>query len=449
MTGSPATSRAGGFGAGVLWVGAGIGVYGLASFAFLALCAQALGDGPGYTALALLWTLLNAIGIGLYLPVEQETSRAVSGLRSRGLATAGAVRGPTLYAAGSLAVVAVVLLVGNRWFRDALFEGVRGMTALFAAALLGMAVAYLARGVLGGTGRFPRYGVQLALDGGLRIAGVLVLTALDVRSPVAFGAVLAAAPLVSTAAALLRSGPLLERAPRAPRAAVGMRALVAASLASQLLANAGPVAAQLLASPGESETTGQLVNALTVARIPLFLFAAVQAVFLPKLAAHVARDERVSFVASLRTAVLLTSGIGALGIGATALVGPRAVRLLFGPGFDVERGVMVVLAVSAVLFMVVQVLVQALLARGRDALAIAVWCAGLAGLLLALIPSLDLAMRVSLALTAGSGAALLVAAVALRHALTDWTGARAAQPTVHDTPLAGTVGSGHISEESS
>lgn len=436
MTASPPRAR--GFGADVLWVGGGIGVYGLASFAFLALCAQSLGDSPGYTALALLWTLLNAVGIGLYLPVEQETSRQVSGLRSRGRATAGALRAPTLYAAGSLAVVAAVLLVGDRWLRDALFEGVHGMTLVFALALLGMAVAYLARGVLGGTARFPRYGVQLALDGALRIAGVLALSAAGVRSPLAYGAVLAVAPLVSTGVALLRPGRLLERAPDEPHPATAMRALVAASLASQLLANAGPVAAQLLARPDESATTAQLVNALTVARIPLFLFAAVQAVFLPRLAADVARGSRAPFVAALRTAVLLTAGIGAVGIAATAVVGPQAVRLLFGPGFDVDRGVIVVLAVSAILFMLVQVLVQALLAHGRDGLAIAVWCSGLAGLLLALLPALPLAMRVSLALTAGSAAALVVAAVVLRRVLSGWWPA-AAEPQPHDPPPGATT----------
>lgn len=414
------TTRERRFGTDVLWVGGGIGVYGLASFAFLALCAQALGDSPGYTALALLFTLLNALGIGLYLPVEQETSRRVSTLRSSGRATAGALRGPAVYASGSLAVVGLVLLAVGWWVEDAFFESVPGMTLVFGLALLGMAAAYLARGVLGGTGRFPRYGVQLALDGGLRIAGVLVLAALDARSAVAYGAVLAAAPLVSTALALAKSGRLLTRESGEERVRGSMRALVTASLASQLLANAGPVSAQLLSQPDEGATTAQLVNALTVARIPLFLFAAVQAVFLPQLAAYVARDERRAFTRALRTALILTSGIGALGIAATALVGPTAVRVLFGPDFDVDRTVIVVLAVSAILFMLVQVIVQALLALGRDGWAIWVWVSGIAGLLVALIPPIGLAMRVSLALTAGSATALVVAALALRHLVHGW-----------------------------
>ena len=48
----------------VLWVAAGLAVYGGASFVFLAIAGRSLGDTAGYTALALVWTLLNALGIG-------------------------------------------------------------------------------------------------------------------------------------------------------------------------------------------------------------------------------------------------------------------------------------------------------------------------------------------------------------------------------------------------
>jgi O-antigen/teichoic acid export membrane protein len=401
-----------GLGTDVLWVGGGIGVYGLASFAFLALCAQALGEGPAYTAVALLWTLLNALGIGLYLPVEQETSRRVAARRSLGQGTASAVRSPALYAGWSLLVVAVALIVGDRLLTRLLF-------------------AYLARGVLGGTGRFPRYGVQLAVDGLLRVGGVALLGLAEVRSPLAYGAVLALAPLVSTGLALLRSGPLLDRSSGGPPVAGSMRSLVLASVTSQALANAGPVAAQLLERPDEAATTAQLVNALTVARIPLFLFAAVQAVFLPRLATYVARGERGRFVGALRTALLLTGGIGALGVVVTALVGPQAVRLLFGPGFDVARPVIAVLALSAVLFMVVQVLVQALLALGHDGSATWAWTAGLAALVVALAVPAELAARVSWALTVGSAGALVVAIVLLRLVLLRW---EAPSPPIPSVP---------------
>lgn len=403
----------------ILWVGVGIGVYGLSSFAFLAIAAQTLGLGAPYTALALLWTLVNALGIGLYLPVEQEAGRSIAARRSLGNPTAPSLRVPARYAGISLLVVAGVVALANTWITDVVFDGQPGIAWAFVGSLVGMALAYLARGVLAGTGRFPRYGLQLAVDGALRVVGAAVLAANGVDDALWFGAVLGIAPIVATGLAMIRTGPVLSRGP-GPRVAAVMMPLVLASLTSQALANAGPVAAQLLKGPGEETTAANLVNALTVARIPLFLFAAVQAVFLPRLARYVARDERTAFVAALRTASLVTAAIGVLGIGATALVGPQAVRLLFGPEFEIGRGDIALLAASAALFMNVQVLVQGLLARGRDAAATGAWSIGLVALLVALLIPLPLTARVALALVIGSGAALVAAAAAVRRTLARW-----------------------------
>lgn len=404
----------------VLWVGAGIGVYGLSSFAFLAIAAQTMGLGAPYTALALMWTLLNAIGIGLYLPVEQESGRSIVSRRSLGHPTASALRVPLRYAGSSLLVIALVVALANTWFTDEVFDGQSGMTWVFVVALAGMALAYQARGVLAGTGRFPRYGLQLGVDGALRVAGAVFLAVRGLDGALWFGAVLALSPFVATAVTLIKAGPLLTRGPGF-RSTTVMTPLVLASITSQALANAGPVAAQLLKGPGEEAAAANLVNALTVARIPLFLFAAVQAVFLPRLARYVAHDERGGYVGALRTATLLTAVIGALGVAAAALVGPQVVQLLFGHDFAIGRGDIVLLGASAALFMNTQVLVQGLLARSRDLAAAASWSVGLLALVAALAIPLELTPRVALALTIGSAAALVAAAVALRQTLHRWS----------------------------
>lgn len=406
--------------AGLLWVGGGLAVYGASSFVFLAFAGHALGQGPAYTALALMWTLLNALGIGLYLPVEQETGRSIAARRALDHPTAAALRVPVRYAAATLAAVALVVALTHRQLTDLVFDGVDGIVWLFVLALVGMALAYLARGVLAGTGRFPRYGLQLAVDGALRVGGIGALALAGSTDARAYGLVLGLAPLVSTGLALVRPGRILTHGAGAA-ATTAMTPLVLASLTSQALANAGPVAAQLLKTPAEADVVGNLVNALTVARVPLFLFAAVQAVFLPRLAQHVARGERPQFVAGVRTATVATVALGLLGIAATAVVGPEAVRLLFGATFDIARLDVTILAVSSALFMVVQVLVQGLLARGRDAWATLVWALGLAAFLVSLTLPLPLATLVPTALTVGSAASLAAAAVALRRTLAEWS----------------------------
>lgn len=415
----------------LLWVGGGIGVYGLSSFLFLSLAARALGNGPEYAALSVMWALINAVGIGLYLPLEQHGGRVVTARRTRGLPTRPALREPLTWTGASLGVLALAALVLDRVLTERIFDGVPHMGGVLVLGLAGMSVAYLARGVLAGTGRFPRYGVQLTADGLLRVIGAGALAAAGTTDARAYGVVLGLAPVVATLVALVGSRPLLtggatdDRQVREP----GMVALVAASLASQALANVGPVAAQLLRGPGETQAAADLVNALTAARIPLFVFAAVQAVFLPRLAALAAADDRASFVRVLRLAVVATTAIGVLGVAVMAVVGPQVVRLLFGPAFDARTEVLVLIAASAAVFMVAQVLVQALLARHADGVATLAWCVGLVALLVALVPAGDVQVRVSAAMTVGSCAALVVAGGGVARALGRWQAARTQEVT--------------------
>jgi len=429
VTGSAVRPQQGRIQTNVLWVGAGIGVYGLSSFAFLIVAGRAMGQSPAYTGLALMWTLLNAVGIGLYLPVEQETGRSIASRSSLGHPTAPAVVGPVRYAALSLLVVAVIAVFGREQITNLMFEGQSGITTVFVLALVGMALAYLIRGILAGTGRYPRYGLQLALDGLLRVCGAGMLALQGNSSPIAYGVVLAVAPIIACGLAMIRSGPVLSRhSHRTARVPVRLAPLVFASLASQALANAGPVAVQLLKEDSDGSSAGNLVNALTIARIPLFLFAAVQAVFLPALASNLAVGKRERYRRSLRTASWLTAAVGAVGVVVTWAVGPQAVRLLFGPTFDIARGDIALLALSAALFMNAQVVVQGLLAQSLDLAATTAWLVGLASMVAALTVPFALTTRVSVALVVGSLGALTTASLILGNTLAQWS-----REAAHDT----------------
>ncbi|OMQ15445.1 hypothetical protein A7K94_0209425 [Modestobacter sp. VKM Ac-2676] len=58
-------------------VAAGLGVLGLASFAFLAVSGRALGPAE-LAPLVTLWVLINALGPALFQPLEQEVGRTVA-----------------------------------------------------------------------------------------------------------------------------------------------------------------------------------------------------------------------------------------------------------------------------------------------------------------------------------------------------------------------------------
>jgi O-antigen/teichoic acid export membrane protein len=408
---------------GVLAVGAGLGVFGLSTYAYLGLAGQALGD-ERFAPLGVLWSVLNAVGIGLFLPFEQEIGRRTAERRARGEGNAPVARQGTLAAAALVGAVALVALVTAGPVAGRLFTGELGLVALLVLAVAGMAVAYVVRGLLAGTGRFPSYGAQLAVDGLLRVAGAGLLAVNGVTDVRPYAAVLALSPVLAVLVTTLRPRGLVVHGPpqQVSRAAAALATLVVASVLSQVLANVGPVIVQLLASAEEAAAAGRFTSALVIARVPLFLFAAVQAVLLPGLAALASAGESAGFRRRLRLVVTGTGAIGGLGTLAVLAVGPELVRALFGPGFVVDREVITLIAASGALFMLAQVAAQALLALGADRTVVLGWASGLVALLLVCLVPLPAVERAAWALVVGSGAAAGVLGAVLAVRMRAWEG---------------------------
>jgi len=192
--------------------------------------------------------------------------------------------------------------------------------------------------------------------------------------------------------------------------------LLVASVATALVLNVSPLAVQILATPQQADEPGRFLNALLVARVPLFFFQAVQAALLPRLSTLASQNKFAELWHELKHLLLL---VGALGIGAVAVmavVGPQIVEVAFGAEFAVGRQDMVLLAVSSAGLMVVLSLTQALIAcraQGRMALA---WVAGVVAFPLTLLVAGDqLFLRVEIALVATvSVAAVVMFALLLR-----------------------------------
>ena len=191
---------------GTVAVGAGLALLGLASYVHLAVAGHSLTEAD-YSSLSVLWTIVFTLGIGLFMPVEQEVARVVAARRSHGLPAGPVlVRGGTLAVAILVGLVALIVLARGP-LADRLFAGDRSMVTVLVGSLAALAVAHTTRGVLAGLQLFPWYGSQLALDGGLRIGLVALLGLAGVTSPAWFGAVLIIAPL---AGAALTAPPVLR-----------------------------------------------------------------------------------------------------------------------------------------------------------------------------------------------------------------------------------------------
>lgn len=407
---------------GVVSVGMGLGVYGVAAYAFLGLAGQTLGP-QLFAPLSVLWTLLNAVGIGLFLPFEQQLGRTTASARAQRQGNAGVVRDVARVAVALLAAVALLVLLGWSVLTGRLFHGESALVPLLVGALAGMAASYVARGLLAGNGRYGAYGAQFVVDGVLRVVGAAALWVADVQAVWAFALVLVVAPLVAVATTTPRVPVLVTPGPPPPAGSVrrAMVVLITASLASQLLANAGPLIVQLRATPVEQVLSGQFLAALTIARLPVFLFSAVQAVLLPGLAALAGVHDTTGFRRRLGMVGAVTAALGVGGSGVVWVWGDALVPLLFGDAFGVGRTVVTLLAVSGALFMLAQLAAQALLALGRERAVLVGWVAGALVLLVVAVLPGELTSVAVAALVAGSGGSLVVLTGALLLALRAWT----------------------------
>ncbi|WP_421740932.1 lipopolysaccharide biosynthesis protein [Cellulomonas sp.] len=401
-------------------VALGLVVFGLANFAFLAFAARDLG--PAASApVSVMWTVVNAFGIGLFMPLEQDLARRLSATRALGGRGVVGWR-PARYAVGAFLGIVVVLAVVGGVIGRTFFAGAPGMVWVLGAGLAAQAVAYATRGLLAGYGAFGRYGAQLALDGVFRTVGSVALAA-GGATATGYGWVLVAAPVLASAVALIgwsgrrhRSGTEAEASP----SSAPFAALVAVSVLSQVLANAGPMLIAALAAPSEQAVSGKFVLAVTVARIPLFAFAAVQAVFLPLLAARVATDDVVGFGRTTRTALGATALLGTVGALVILAVGPFLQSVLYGPEFAISRWIVFLVAVSGALFMLAQVFSIALLAHGDDWAAAWGWALGVVGIGLGLLIDRPLAEQVAWALCTGAFVATVAHAFRVRAVLARW-----------------------------
>jgi O-antigen/teichoic acid export membrane protein len=405
---------------GTAAVGVGLIVAGLSAYGFLFFADKALSK-TAYSPLGVLWSMVFLIGPGLFLPLEQEISRALAERRARNEGGLPVVRRAATIGAGLFLGVTVLLIFGADWITEHLFDEQYLLLVGLGLGLAGAMAGHITRGCLSGTGRFNGYGTYLGTDGFLRVVGAVLLLAIGVNTPGPFGVVVGAAGLIAVPFALLVQKPDLEEGPEASFSEVGsaLGLLLVASLCAFALMNIGPVIVQLLASDSQSEAAGRFVNGVVIARIPLFLFQAVQASLLPKLSMLAHTGHLRDFRSGLRRLLVAVAGLAALGTVVGAVLGPFVVEVMF-PSADLGSRTMGLLAAGAGLYMLAMACAQAVIALGGHGDQAIGWASGLAALFVTVIAgaSLDLFLRVELGLLVGSAVAMVVIGLLLVKRLT-------------------------------
>jgi O-antigen/teichoic acid export membrane protein len=369
-------------------MGGGLLVVGIAGYGFIALTGHTLSAADS-SVVSSLYLMLNIIGPGVFVALEQETSRSISSQLARGGRAAPVAR----RAANLAAVLLVALLVVLAAVSPVLVSrALGGHWSLFVAVLLGTATSamvYLVRGVLGGTRRFVGYSATLGLEGAARLLPSVIVALSGAPNAAAYGLLFA----VGSAFGAIAGTPWLRRLDTADvtepvglaglpeagdtlvRMAGATLVLAGSTLLSQVVANVAPivVAARLVADPA---TAAAFTSAFILVRVPFFLFAPVQAMLLPTLTAAATKGRLEVFRRTLRLILTAIAAVGVPGALLSLFVGPWAVQVLFGAHVRLSGPILGVLGVGTIGLMIAQVLQPALVALGRHRSVTTSWLLG-------------------------------------------------------------------------
>jgi len=332
----------------------GLVVFGVASYVFLTLSARALGPAR-FGQVSVLWAALYLLGSGLFVPLEQELGRSIAARIARGSSSGSLARRVAAIGLGAYGVVAVATLAASGPLADALFRGERSFVVVGLVGVGGVGAMFFARGLLAGSGRYHALGLLFVVDSLAKCVPTAALAIAGVTDPIAYGIVLA----VSFFVAPLALYPLLRRAeidepgpvPEWSPLASSLGFLLLTSFLSSAVVNIGTIAVEVLAAPDEQAEAGAFLSGLVIARIPLFLFQAVQAVVLPHLSALAAAGSMAAFGRSVRQLALAMAAATLGSTAAMAVLGPPLVRVLFGSDFALlDAGDLALLTLASMLF---------------------------------------------------------------------------------------------------
>lgn len=360
----------------------GLGVLGAAGYAYVAVVGHVF-DAPeqaaALSALLSLYLLVNMIGPGVYAGLEQETSRAVSAASARGEQLAPIARRAAGLATWMFFGLLTLLLLAWPMVLGPVLGDRLGLLAALVLAIAGSAGVYWARGLLGGQQQFAGYARTLYVEGALRLLPCLLLLALAVNTPEAYGLAFAA----GSALAALSVAPALRLPTTATSAHPGQVAGMGRALAyltvaialSQLLANLAPVVVSYRL-PEDPLRAAVFATTFVLARIPLFLFAPVQAVLLPALTRAATLGEHDELARRLRLAVALVTGFGLLGLLGCIVFGPWAAERLFNTATRPSVGTLALLGGATLLTIIALIIQPTLVAMGRQRVVTLSWVLG-------------------------------------------------------------------------
>jgi O-antigen/teichoic acid export membrane protein len=389
---------------GTVTVGIGLFIAGISAYIFFKIGQQALGQ-DGFKPIVAMWFIAFALAPGFFLPIEQEVSRAIAHRRALGQGGLPVIKRIAPLALVLLLTLVVIIAIFSSSISKNMFEGYGIVTFCLMLTLVSYAPMHLARGICSGTGQF----------GAVRVIGCAVLWLAGVTHVGPYAFMIGFSPIVGVIAVGLAGKLRVDDGPEATWSEVtpNLGWLLMGSLFAAALVNAGPITVDILGSSEPAEVVTRFGNAVIFARIPLFLFQAVQAALLPRLAKLAAQRNLSEFSRGFRQLMILVCGVGVVGTVGAFFVGPQVLDLVYQGGID--RRTMTLLALASAMYMVGLATAQAVIALRGHAIVALGWFASFSGfVLIAWLSSNDLYLRVELALVGSSLIAIVIFGAALR-----------------------------------
>jgi O-antigen/teichoic acid export membrane protein len=371
----------------------------------------------GYGVFSVFWSALFLV-VGVLFGLQQESTRATAQTQVERVAPGGAPTRRTVSlwafaAVTALVVATVVMATSLLWAAPSLGRADQGLAWFVAGGAALNCLVAGASGVMAGAGMWRQLAAIVALDGILRVTGVLaVLSFTHDLVPLAIAVIV---PFPLSLAIVFLSAP--RALVRNARVAISVPSLIAntgrtmlAASATAVLINGFPLVLSFFAGGDRHAELGSLVLAVTLTRAPILVPLTALSSFLVSRFSH-----HPAGVA--RTVTLLLGGIAMVIVvlcAAAWLWGEPVMHFVFGEEFDLGAGVLVALIASSGLIGALFVSGSAVLARDAHGLYAAGWVLASVVTLLLLFVPLDLPARAALALAAGPAAGLAVHLVGLR-----------------------------------
>ena len=399
---------------GTIPVGIGLFVAGFTSYAFFKVGQLALGK-EDFKPIVALWFTTFALVPGFFMPVEQELGRALAHRRALGQGGRPVVRRMLPLTIGLATILIVGVAASSSWLTSDMFDGHWVVTLALVLSISFYAPMHLARGIASGSGRFVAYGTVMAVDGLVRITACVLLWQFGVTHVGAYALAVAVSPLVAAGVVFVRGETKTDDGPPATFSEItpNLGWLLLGTIMAAALVNAGPLGVDFLANASDAEKVTAFGNGVLLSRVPLFLFQAVQAALLPRLARLAAKGDLEEFRHGFSLLLKVVTAVAVLGTVGSFVLGPPILTMVYEGGLD--RRTLTLLALASGMYMLALAVSQGVIAlQGHKFVAVG-WLSAMIGFLtVTTFASDDLFLRVELGLVAGSTVALAVFSYAFR-----------------------------------